>query len=45
MAIPLNAVLLDSVPPDVIRISEGSALIKDAICFLAFSMALRGNLP
>ena len=41
MEIPTNAVLLDSVPPDVIKISEGSALIRDAICFRALSIALR----
>jgi len=40
ITIPLNAVLFDSVPPDVSKISEGSALIRDAICFLAFSIAL-----
>ena len=40
MATPFNAVLFDSVPPEVIKISEGSALINDAICFRAFSIAL-----
>jgi len=40
MTIPLNAVLFDSVPPDVIKISDGSALVKNAICFLDFSIAL-----
>jgi len=40
MAIPRKAVLFDSVPPDVSKISDGSALIKDAICFLDFSIAL-----
>ncbi len=45
VAIPRNAVLFDSVPPEVRKISEGSAFIKDAICFLAFSIAFLDNLP
>ena len=45
MKFPLTAVLLDSVPPDVIKISAGSALIMDAICFRALLTALRVNLP
>ena len=33
------------VPPEVIKISAGSALIIDAICFRALLTALRVNLP
>ena len=42
--VPMRAQLSDSVPPEVKKISFGSALRHSAICPLAFWMAARGVL-